>query len=220
MRTLAELMLISVLVVLGVSAIAAVLIRRAVRRLRRNPFVRVAHEAGQRLRSYAAYRPVGDGRSPRRLAPPGYGGEVVAASVLLARSWLPGPAADVTRVRLALQRDVTATWRSVRAARSAGRPVHEFERRMTTLAAHAEALQVDLQIIAAEPDSSAKARLLVAPLERADLIRHGCAQIRAGLLEHGSAATEPALHRLVDDINEAATGARLRASAFEELSRR
>jgi hypothetical protein len=117
-----------------------------------------------------------------------------------------------------LDRDVASAAFAVRAAEQAGRPVHEFDGCVAMLTEHAREVQLDLRVIAAEPDAAVRARLLSEHAARAGLIRQTCANVRAAVLSGGSVSRQSVLERIVADVNDAALAVRLRADAYRELS--
>lgn len=221
MHTLLVLLQIVTVVVLALSVTGVLLVRRAIRRLRRNVRARIA-AAGMNGAASALSRPVGgqpDAWSSPPLQPrPDRLTAATVGPLLSARAWLPGPTRAVSLMRRDLHRDLTATSRALSAARMAGRPSYELESRLALLAEHERQLQLNLQIIAAEPDHQARAQLLSAYVAQASVIRRTCANVRAAVLSEGCAYDEPALREIVDDINDAVITADLRARAHRELS--
>ena len=231
MDTLLNLVLIAALLALALGVIGCLMVWRAVRRLRRS--VRARFGAARRRQGE---QPLSGVSSARRAMSGPLGGQTVdwllpvrshagrLASVadgrlLSARALLPGPTRAASAVGRDLHREVASAAFAVRAARRAGRPVHELESSVAMLAEQARILQLDLRVVAAEPDSVARAQLLSAHEARATLIRGACAEVRAAVLSGGSASSEPVLEGIVSDVNDAALAVRLRAAAYRELSR-
>jgi len=222
MHMLRDLLLIVILVALALSVTGALLVRRAVRRLRRTVRVRITAARSSSALPVLSRRigaqaevwtsPPLQPRADRRSA-------LTVGPLLSARAWLPGPTRAVSQVRRDLHRDVTATSRALRAARKAGRPIQDLESSVAKLAGHARELQLDLWVIAAEPDRGVRAQMLPEHAARAEVIRHTCANVRAAVLSAGSTNNEPALRQIVDDINDAVSAIDLRARAYQELSR-
>jgi hypothetical protein len=222
MHTLLDLLLIATLVALALSVTVALLVRRAVRRLRGTVRARIAAARANSALPVLS-RPIG-GPAPLWSPPPLHPGAdrlsaVTGGVFLSARAWLPGPGRAVSVVRRDLHRDVVATSRVLRAAGEAGRPVHELDSSVAMLAGHARELQLDLHVIAAEPDRELRARMLAEHTARASDIRRTCASVRAAVLSAGSTYAGPALRQIVDDINDAVSAIDLRARAYQELSR-
>jgi len=221
MHTLLDLLLIATLVALALSVTAALLVRRAVRRLCGTVRARIAAARANSALPVLS-RPIG---GPAHLWSPSLHlradrlSAVTGGAFLSARAWLPGPGRAVSLVRRDLHRDVVATSRVLRAAGEAGRPVHELDSGVAMLAGHARELQLDLHVIAAEPDRELRARMLSEHAARASDIRRTCASVRAAALSAGSTNAGPALRQIVDDINEAVSAIDLRARAYQELSR-
>lgn len=222
MHTLLALLLVVTLVPLALGVVGALFVRRAIRRVRRSLLVRIA--AARTNSPLSVWSGPTGGQPDAWSAPPlqPRPGQLTAAAAgpkLAARAWLPGPTRAVSVVRRDLHRDVAATSRALRAARKAGRPVHELESSVAMLAEHARQLQLDLQIIAAEPDREVRGQLLSAHAAHASLIRRTCANVRAAVLSDGSTYGEPALGQVVDSVNDALIRADLTARAYRELSR-
>jgi hypothetical protein len=223
MNTVLVWLLIMTLIALVFTVTVALLVRRAVRRVRRTVRARMV-AARRNAPVFAASRPV-DRRTrqwwaaPLRI-PADLRTEFALGPVLSARAWQPGPTGTVARLRRDLHRDVIATSRILREARKAGRPVQGLERSVASLARHERELQLDLRVIAAEPDRVARNQLLSTHAARAGLIHRTCAQVRNAVLDEGSTSNEPALHQIVEDIDEAVTAVGLQARAYRDLSRR
>ena len=222
MQTLLEVLLITCLVSLVLVAAGVVFAWHAVRRLRRTARVRLAaagisvarRAVSNRLDGLAgAWSPPSRGPSPDRLGTLGDGAYVAA------RAWLPGSARAVWALCRDLDRDVASAVFAVRAAKQAGRPVEELEGSLASLTEHAREVQLDLRVIATEPDAAVRAGLLSAHAARAGLIRQTCANVRSAVLSGGSVSRQPVLERIVTDVNDAALAVRLRAAAYRELSR-
>lgn len=223
MRTLLDLLLISALISVVGSVSVALLIRHAVRRLRRaarvwlaaarlnRPLSVASQPSGRQPATWnsSAFRTLGERVTTRPFGP-----------ALSARTHLPGAAAAVARVRRDLHRDVTATSHALRAARRAGRPVDGLDSSVAALVEQAQGVQLDLRIITAEPDRRVGAQMLAAQIARANLIQRTCAQVRTALLKERSGGHESALQRIVEDIDDAVTAASFRARAYRELSGR
>ena len=215
MQTLMQLLLVAVVVALLLAVTGVLLVRHAVRRVRRTARLWLLDVTARRagIRS--------GGSTPSELTGPA--GDALSAitsgTALSARAWLPGPGREVAAVRRDLHRDMTGTSRAVAAGRAAGRPVHDLEWSLSRLAEQARALDVDLVIIAAEPDRVARRRLLEAHAERVTLIRRACAEVRGALLLGGSAANDADLNAIVTDINHQVIALDLRARAYRDLSR-
>lgn len=222
MHALLDLLVIATLVALTLSVTAALLVRRAVRWLCGTVRARIAAaRANSALPVLSG--PIGGPAhlwSPPPLHPRADRlSAVTRGAFLSARAWLPGPGRAVSLVRRDLHRDVVATSRVLRAAGEAGRPIHELDSSVAVLAGHARELQLDLHVIAAEPDREVRARMLSEHAARASDIRRTCASVRAAVLSAGSTYAGPALRQIVDDINDAVSAIDLRARAYHELSR-
>ena len=205
------------------SVAIGLVIRSAVRRLRRTARVRIGAARSNRPLSVASRpsnRQAGAWNSSAFRAP----GDLVTARTLgpalSARAYVPGAAGAVARVRRDLHRDVAATSRALRAARKSGRRVDGLDSSVAVLVQQARELQLDLRIIAAEPDRRVRDQMLAAHAARATLIQRACARVRTALLEQGSGAHESTLQRIVEEIDDAVTAASLRVRAYRELSRR
>lgn len=220
MRILLDITLVAALLAVVSGVGGALLIRHVVRRLGRVARARIGAARTASAGYRPADRPVGPGnRSPFR----GAAGLITARAqgpALSISAYLPGAAGAVYQVRRDLHRDVTTTSRVVRSARRAGRPVDGLETSVAALARQAQELQLDLRIIAAEPDRDVQARTLAAHTARAALIQRTCAQVRTAVLAQGSGSNESTLQRTVEDVDDAVTAADLRVRAYQELSRR
>lgn len=217
MSALMIVVLAFLLMVFVVGVVGVVVTVRAIRWLRLTLFgrIKVGRTSGRRASAQAPSRRRG---RPSLATVDTLTALIVNPTMLLPAS-LPGRDRSSSRVSRDLHRDVVETNRVLQVARRSGRPVSDLESAVAKLAGHATELHVDLRTIAAERDPRERARLLAAHAERADLIRDSCADVRASLLQRGSATSEAALRRLVTDIKDAVTAARLREQAYRELSR-
>jgi hypothetical protein len=141
----------------------------------------------------------------------------VSARTNRVRAVVPGPGREVAALRRDLQADVAGAGRAVTAGRQAGRPVEALGGITRRLAEQARALDVDLAVIGAEPDRSARRQLLAAQQERVALLRRSCAQVRRGVLLAGSVTTAALLPSLVADLDDEVVLLGLRARAYAEL---
>lgn len=194
MSTLLTLLLLTLVLGLVATAGAAVLCVWGVRRLGRTALTRLA-----------AAR-----RQPVLALLPGRGLVEVWA-------WLPGPARQVTAIRRDLRRDVAAAVRAVQAGRAAGRPVQELVPLTGRLRRAAAELDLDLSVIAAEPDGAGRGDLLAAERERIAVLRRSCSQLRRAVLLAGSATSGAQLPRLVDEVDDELVRLCLWAQAHAEL---
>lgn len=197
MSTLLTLLLLTIVLGLVATAGAAVLCVWGVRRLGRTALARLA----------AVKRPT---RQPARSLLPGRG-------LVEIRAWLPGPARQVTAIRRDLGRDVAAAVRAVQAGRTAGRPVEELVPLTARLRRAAAELDLDLSVIAAEPDAIGRGDLLAAERERIAVLRRSCSQLRRAVLLAGSATSGAQLPQLVDEVDDELVRLGLWAQAHAEL---
>jgi hypothetical protein len=222
MNGLLDLFAIIALTALAVTAIGVVLIRRILRRLCRTLRARIG-AVSTRTPYAVASQPAGGRRYIWSASASPLAVDRLAVSsigpVLAVGAWLPGRDRAIWKVRRDLHRDISGTTRLLRAARQSGRPLPELERGVAMLARHERALQLDLQVIAAELDRTEQSRLLRAHAERKALIRNTCADVRAAVLCEGSSSNQAALHRIVADIQDALTAAHFRGRAYQDLSR-
>lgn len=216
MQTLLEVLLITCLVTFVLVVMGVLIAWHAVRRLRRTARIRLAAAGISACR--AASNRLAGAWSPTRGPGPDRLGALAGGAYVAARAWLPGPARAVWMLCRDLDRDVASAVFAVRAADQAGRPVQELEDCVARLTEHAREVQLDLRVIAAEPDAAARAHLLSGHAARVSLIRQTCANVRSAVLSGGSVSRQPVLERLVTDVNDAATAVRLRAAAYRELS--
>ena len=194
MSTLLTLLLLTIVLGLVAAAGAAVLCVWGLRRLGRTALARLAVAR----------------RQPARLLLPGRG-------LVEIRAWLPGPARQVTAIRRDLGRDVAAAVRAVQAGRAAGRPVEELVPLTARLRRAAAELDLDLSVIAAEPDEIGREDLLAAERERIAVLRRSCSQLRRAVLLAGSATSGAQLPQLVDEVDDELVRLGLWAQAHAEL---
>lgn len=143
-----------------------------------------------------------------------------AQALLHVRALVPGPGRAVALARRDLLVDLTGTVRAVRAGRQAGRPVEGLEFIVRRLSEQARAADVDLAVIAAEPDRAAQRMLLAEQADRLILLRRAFGQIRRGVLLAGSNATAPVLSSMIDELSDEVIALGLRAQAHRELAGR
>lgn len=215
------LVMLTVLGALAFAVTTVVVIRHAIRRLRdlRHALrARMGAVAGPRGPSQPSRRASGvaiaSGSSKVRHA----ADTLLAGAAVQARASLPGPGQEVGQIRRDLRRDLAATARCISAGLAAGRPIHSLETILGRLSECARALEVDLTVIAAEPDRAVRRRLLAAQREPTDLLRRACAQVRRGVMIGGSTTTEPLLSDVVADLNDEVIALELRAQAYHELA--
>lgn len=194
MSTLLTLLLLAIVLGLVAAVGAAVLCVWGLRRLGRTALARLAVTR----------------RQPARLLLPGRG-------LVEIRAWLPGPARQVTAIRRDLGRDVAAAVRAVQAGRAAGRPVEELVLLTARLRRAAAELDLDLSVIAAEPDEIGREDLLAAERERIAVLRRSCSQLRRAVLLAGSATSGAQLPQLVDEVDDELVRLGLWAQAHAEL---
>ncbi|MCW2599764.1 MAG: hypothetical protein JWM02_1593 [Frankiales bacterium] len=137
--------------------------------------------------------------------------------VVTLQAWLPGRARPVAALRRDLHRDVHGAVRAVEVGLEAGRPVRPLAAIGTRLQRTAFDLDVDLAVIAAEPDLTRRRALLDEQADRIQALRHACAQVRRGVLLAGSATTGPLLPVVMGDINDEVVRLDLWAKAHREL---
>jgi hypothetical protein len=83
---------------------------------------------------------------------------------------------------------------------------------------HARQLDVDLLVVAAEPDALERRRLLAAQADRVALLRRAFGEVRRGVLLAGSTSTWPLLTSMVADLNDEIIALGLQAQAYQEMS--
>lgn len=194
MTTLLHLLLWALLSAAAVTAAAVLTVRWAWRRTRRALTTRLAELTR---------------RAPRQ---PSLAARLREGAALL------GPGREVAVVRRDLRAEVTGAERAVTAGRLARRPVDGLDSIVRGLRDQAHALDVDLAVIASEPDGRVRRQLLAAQQERLSLLRHACGQVRHGVVLAGAATTTPLLRSTVDELNEEVVALRLRARAYAELT--
>lgn len=207
MRTVLELLLLTTLCGLAVVLGLVFTVRWAARRARRAVVARLSQVLPGR--STSAPLPLPVAAVPARVA---------SAARVHARAAVPGAGRDVAVVRRDLRRDVAGTTRAVAAARAAGRPVASLETVIRRLGEQAQAVDVDLLVVGAKPDTAVRRRLLAAQAERVALLQRACGQVRRGVVLAGESTTAPLLAGLLDELEEEVIALGLRAAAHRELS--
>jgi hypothetical protein len=224
MRTILDLLLALTLLVILLAATGLALLRIAVRRMRRRRGLAgvIVESLGALLAAAPYRRGVGgkSGHASRFRAPAEMLVAGFAVPPVWAESYFPGRGREVALLRRDLRRDVAATRRVIVAAGRGGRPVQELNRGFAELSAQAQVLDLDLQVIAAEPEAKARRLLLATPAERVGMIHRACAEVRGALLSGGSAAGEPGLRRIIGDLEDEIAGVVLQAQAYRDLSAR
>lgn len=134
------------------------------------------------------------------------------------RGLVPGPQQELAALRSGLRRDVSGTVAAVGSAARGGRPLPQLVGLARQVQEHARALDVDLAVLAAEPDTAVRQHLLQRQAGRIAELRAACAQLREGVLVAGTLhGSLPGLHA---ELAEELAGLRLQAQAYDELSRR
>lgn len=147
-----------------------------------------------------------------------HAGSLTSAARVRGQAAVPGPGREVAVVRRDLRADIAGADRAVSTGGKAGRPVEGLDNIVRRLREQAWALDVDLALIASEPDRRTRRHLLAAQTDRVVLLRRACGEVRRGVLIAGSANTAPLLHSTVEELNEEVTALALRARAYAELS--
>jgi hypothetical protein len=217
MNALLHVLLWTLLTAAAVTAAAAFTFRWVWRRTRRAVTSRL-----EQLSARARQDRTSSARSQRsRLV--SASGTSLAASVtaparVKARAAVPGPGRDVAVVRRDVRAEVTGAERAVSTGRQAGRPVEGLGSIVRRLREQAHALDVDLAVIASEPDRRIRRQLLAAQGERVVLLRRACGEVRRGVLLAGSATTAPLLSSMMNELNDEVIALGLRARAYAELT--
>jgi len=133
------------------------------------------------------------------------------------QAWLPGHNRAVATVRRDLHHDVSGAARAVAVGMQAGRPVQPLAAITARLQHSAADLDVDLAVIAADPDPARCRRMLVQQDDRVHALQRACEQVRTGVLLAGSATNGALLPALIDDLNDEVLRLGLWASARHEL---
>jgi hypothetical protein len=79
-------------------------------------------------------------------------------------------------------------------------------------------IDLDLVVIAAEPDPVHREAMLGGLAERRRMVAEACAQLRRAVLLAGDPAADPLLAQIVDDLGDEMNLLRLRAEAYRELA--
>lgn len=135
-----------------------------------------------------------------------------------ARAVIPGPAQAVYAMRERVRRELTSARDALGAARAAGRPTGAFEPSLARLVQTANQLDLDLAIIAGEPDHRAREALLAEQRERLEQFARACHQVRRGAVLAGGPDADGTLARTATELAEEVERLRLRAQAFRDLS--
>lgn len=167
-------------------------------------------------RQRAALRPR-VGPRPGAAAVLGLAGRSVPA--LTVRASLPGRSRQVARVRLALRDDVRGAGQALSMGQQAQRPVEGLHTVMQQLREQARALDVDLSVIAREPDRRIRRELLAAQQDRLMPLSRACGEVRRAVLLSGSLSTAPLLRSIESDLEDEVTALALRVEAMAELTR-
>jgi hypothetical protein len=145
---------------------------------------------------------------------------ITAPARVRVRAKVPGPGRQVAAVRRDLLGDLAGVKRAVAAGRDAGRPVAGLDSVVRRLTEQARQLDVDLVVVAAEPDALERRRLLAGQADRVALLHRAYADVRLGVLLAGSTSSVPLLTSMVADLNDEIVGLGLQAQAYQELSNR
>lgn len=89
---------------------------------------------------------------------------------------------------------------------------------MSRLAEQARRLEVDLAVIANEPDRTTRQKLLEAQRERVSLIHRACSEVRRAVLLSGNITTASLLREMESDLNDEVIALAFQAQAYAELS--
>jgi hypothetical protein len=203
MSTLVTIVLGSIAVTAALMAWLCWLLVRGVRRQKARLDARVTKIAGPHPRRRSA---------SAAAAPP-----AIRRQAVTVQAWLPGRSRAVAVVRRDLQRDLRASHRSVAVGLEAGRPVQPLAAIMGRLQSSVAALDVDLAVIAAEPNGSLRRQLLAEQGERIHGLRRAFEQVRRGVLLAGSVTSGPLFPVVVDDLNDEVIRLGLWAKAHHEL---
>ena len=217
MTTLLHLLLWTLLSVAALTTALTLTARWAWRRTRKALTFRI-DRLKRSPRAHPAL-PSGAGHS-RSLA--GAAGSAAASLTASARiravAAVPGPARQAAVIRRDLRADLTGAQRAVSTGRRAGRPIQSLDSIMQGLHEHARDLDVDLALIASEPDRRTRQQLLAAQHERVQFLRQACRQVRRVVQLAGSAIPAPLLRSLIDELNDEVTALSLKARAYAELT--
>lgn len=136
-----------------------------------------------------------------------------------ARAAIPGPVQPVYALRDRVRRELTSALGALSAARAAGRPVTSLTASTTRLENAARQLDLDLAIIAGEPDPQVRAGMLAEQAKRIETFAHACAQLRRGAVLAGGTDTDGALDSAARELSEEIDRLRFRAEAYQDLNR-
>lgn len=129
----------------------------------------------------------------------------------------PGPARELAVLRQRLRQAVGGADGAIRLASSRGRDVGELPRLSLRLENLARELELDLELLAGEPDRARLQRLLPAASQRVDGVVAAAAELREASLSTGSAVHDSALQELSASLEAESERVRLWSQAYREL---
>ena len=127
------------------------------------------------------------------------------------------PRGEVSAVRRQLATDVRAAVRAGGAGRAAGRPVEELSRLTGRLERQARELDLDLAVVAREPDAARRRELLAALHDELGQLRSSCRQVRDGVHAAGGLAPRTTGQLLAEEVQDEVQRLALWASSYREL---
>ena len=211
MSDVAQLLLVLVAVLVVAAAVAVSLTVYLIRRLGRG-LRRALSRRGSSLASGSW--PAGRGGS----SPESTIADRDATYLLRARCWMPTRTRRIDVFRLQLRQGLDTAHSAVQTGLRVGRPVDQLVPICRDLRHAAAQLDLDLLVIAAEPDAAHREAMLVGQAEGSDTFTQACAQLRRAVLLAGDATADPLLARAVNDLHDEMDLLRLRAEAYRELS--
>jgi hypothetical protein len=137
---------------------------------------------------------------------------------LQARCLLPTRTRRIDLLRLELRKDIDTACGVVDAGLRAGRPLEQLQPACRYLHQAAAEVDLDLLVIAAEPDPVHREAMLGGLAERRRMLTEACAQLRHAVLLAGDPAADPLLAQTVEDLRDEMNLLRLRAEAYRELA--
>lgn len=133
------------------------------------------------------------------------------------RALPPGPARELAQLRQRLRQASAAAADAVRLASSRGRDLGELPRLSLRLDNLARELDLDLELLAGEPDPARLQALLPAAAQRVDGVADAAAELRAASLSTGAAVRDSALTELGASLQAESERVRLWSQAYREL---
>lgn len=129
----------------------------------------------------------------------------------------PGPARELAELRQRLRRATAGSSEAVRLASSRGRNLGDLPGLSLRLDNLARELDLDLELLAGEPDRARLQTLLPAVRQRVDGVAAAAAELRAASLSTGATVRDSAMTELGASLEAESERVRLWSQAYREL---